>query len=175
MADFDIAYRLTMKHEGGYSNNPHDRGRETYRGIARKHWPGWKGWPIVDWAKSRPGFPRSLSGNGELQRMVEEFYRSVFWSNWMDAMPNQDLANWLFDKGVNMGIPQAVKLLQRAIGAVDDGKYGPKTDAALKQALIQDATGVLERCREHARSFYRQLAEKDPSQAQFLNGWLKRA
>lgn len=175
MADFDIAYRLTMKHEGGYANNPHDRGRETYKGIARKFWSGWIGWPLIDDAKKQPGFPRSLDENMLLQAHVKAFYRNCFWPAFMADMSNQDLANWLFDKGVNMGIPQAVKLLQRAIGAADDGKYGAKTDAALKKALAEDAAGVLERCREHARAFYRQLAAKDPSQAQFLNGWLKRA
>lgn len=175
MADFAAAYAKTMKHEGGYANNPADRGGETYKGIARKHWPGWKGWPIVDWAKSRPGFPRSLSGNGELQRMVEEFYRTVFWTSWMDAMPSQELAEWYFDKSVNMGMAQATKLIQRAAGTVADGKYGPKTHSAVLAALKDDAAGLVEECREQARSFYRQLAANDPSQAQFLNGWLKRA
>jgi lysozyme family protein len=175
MADFAAAYAKTMRHEGGYANNPADRGGETYKGIARKHWPGWKGWPIVDWAKSRPGFPRSLSGNSELQRMAEEFYRNAFWSNWMQAIPSQGLAEWYFDKAVNMGTPQATKLLQRAVGAVDDGKYGPKTHAAVLKALKDDEQGTIDACREQARAFYRHLADANPSQQQFLRGWLARA
>ncbi len=73
MADFDIAYRLTMKHEGGYANNKADRGGETYRGIARKFWSGWIGWPLVDDAKKQPGFPKSLDENLLLQAHVKAF------------------------------------------------------------------------------------------------------
>lgn len=171
MADFEKAYKLTMKHEGGYANNPHDRGRETYKGIARKFWSVWIGWKLIDEAKKQPGFPKSLDENMLLQAHVKSFYRNCFWKPFMADLQDQELANWLFDKGVNMGIPQAVKLLQRAAGVTDDGKYGPKTAAAVAAA----GDDLLGRCREQARAFYTALAAKDPSQAQFLNGWLKRA
>ena len=61
MAQFEPAFEKTMKFEGGYANNPADRGGETYRGIARKIWPGWNGWPLVDAAKQKAGFPGNLA------------------------------------------------------------------------------------------------------------------
>ena len=39
MANFSDAYALTSAHEGGYVNDPVDRGGETYRGIARRYFP----------------------------------------------------------------------------------------------------------------------------------------
>lgn len=164
-----------MKHEGGYANNKADRGGETYRGIARKFWSGWVGWPLVDEAKKQPGFPKSLDNNALLQAHVKAFYRHVFWPQYLLDMADQDLANWLFDKGVNMGLPQAVKLLQRAAGVIDDGQYGPKTAAVVATSLSRDPDGLLEACRVQARAFYIALAERNPSQKQFLKGWLARA
>lgn len=172
MAEFDPAYAKTMRHEGGYANNPADRGGETYKGIARNFWRGWKGWPLVDAAKAKPGFPKSLASDATLQQLVADFYRRNFWAPWMGGIESQDLADWVFDKAVNMGITQAVKLLQRAAGVAADGQVGPKTMAAIQAA---DQSQLLESCREQARTFYRQLADNNPSQRQFLKGWLARA
>lgn len=172
MADFWTAFNKTMKHEGGYANNPADRGGETYRGIARKHWPAWQGWPLVDEKKSRPDFPKCLTDSAYLDAAVKDFYRRNFWPAWMGGIESQDLADWVFDKAVNMGTAQAVKLLQRAAGVDDDGRWGPRTAAAVKAA---DPSSLLEACREQARMFYRQLADNNPSQRQFLKGWLARA
>ena len=43
MANFDEAFALTMKSEGGYANNPNDTGGETYKGVSRKNHPKWNG------------------------------------------------------------------------------------------------------------------------------------
>ena len=37
MADFNIAFEITMGHEGGYSFDKDDAGGETYRGISRRY------------------------------------------------------------------------------------------------------------------------------------------
>lgn len=172
MALFEPAFEKTMVHEGGYANNPADRGGETYKGIARKFWPGWAGWVLVDAAKKKAGFPRCLAADAELQTRVAAFYRANFWPRHFSEIKDQSIAEWLFDKSVNMGIGQAVKLLQRAAGVTADGDYGPKTTIAVNSA---DPVRLLEQCREQARAFYRGLAEKNPSQKQFLKGWLARA
>ena len=48
MADFNKAYKATMGHEGGYVDDPADKGGETYKGIARRYNPGWGGWKQID-------------------------------------------------------------------------------------------------------------------------------
>jgi lysozyme family protein len=181
MALFEPAFNELIKHEGGYVNDPDDHGGETYRGISRKNWPGWNGWADVDKIKS--GHPqvgaihelplqKALNSNADLQGRVKEFYRRNFWMPPMEAMSDQALANWLFDKAVNMGVRQAYKLMQRAVHVDEDGVIGLQTMRGINAA---DPVQLLADCRDQAKRFYVNLALHDPSQTRFLNGWLARA
>lgn len=172
MASFDEAYAATEKNEGGYANHKVDTGGETYRGIARKHWPGWAGWEIVDALKSKPGFPKSLASNEKLQELVKDFFRRNFWSYWLDQFQSQSIASWVYDKRVNMGTETAVKLLQRALGITADGHLGSGTLNAVNSA---DPEKLREKLREQAKTYYLAIVERDPSQKVFLNGWIARA
>lgn len=172
MAQFEPAYKHMQKIEGGYNNDPADNGGETYRGISRKNWRGWDGWPDIDKAKQRADFPQCLDKNADLQGRVKGFYQRNYWTPSMERLVSQDLTNWLFDKAVNMGIRQACKLLQRAVHVDADGVIGPQTMAAINAA---DPVALLARCREEARRYYTKLALEDPSQSKFLHGWLARA
>lgn len=175
MALFEPAFEATMKFEGGYANDPHDHGGETYRGISRKNWPGWDGWPDIDRMKTQPGFPACLDHNADLQGRIKDFYHDNFWTPVMADRTDQELANWLFDKAVNMGVSRAYKLLQQALYLDADGVIGPQTKAMLAAAELWSSADLLEKCREQARRFYTKLALKDPSQKRFLRGWLSRA
>jgi lysozyme family protein len=78
---------------------------------------------------------------------------------------------------VHTGIPQAVKLIQRALLAagtqvVEDGIIGPETLAAINKA---DPTDLLAALKSEAAGFYRLIANANPSQQKFINGWLRRA
>lgn len=172
MSEFLPAYEKTMKFEGGYANDPHDRGGETYRGISRKNWPGWSGWEQIDREKRAKDFPACLDRNADLQHRCRDFYQRNFWTPTMADIADQDLANWLFDKSVNMGINRANKLLQQALGVVVDGVMGPKSMAAIRSAGPAE---LLKKCRAEAKEFYTALADNDPSQKRFLKGWLARA
>ena len=44
MADFFIANPYVLQNEGGYASIDGD----TYRGIARRFFPGWPGWAVID-------------------------------------------------------------------------------------------------------------------------------
>ena len=52
-AIFEIAYKISMKLEGYYSNSLNDKGGETVNGISRVYFPEWAGWKIVDELKSK--------------------------------------------------------------------------------------------------------------------------
>lgn len=172
MAQFEPAFTATMKHEGGYANDPNDHGGETYRGISRNNWRGWDGWPIIDRLKQEKDFPKNLGRNADLQGRVKHFYKRNFWPPVLNDMDNQDLANWLFDKCVNMGIRQACKLMQRALHVDDDGVIGPQTKAMLNGA---EPVQLLADCRDQAKRYYTSIALHDPTQTRFLQGWLARA
>ena len=64
MADFKKALTETLRHEGGYVNDPKDPGGETYKGISRKNHPDWEGWNIIDEKKILSSFPINLDSAG---------------------------------------------------------------------------------------------------------------
>jgi len=123
MANFDIAYALTKKFEGGYSDVAGDTGGVTYAGITRKNFPTWAGWPIV---ASKPR--RHNEHIPELDTLVKEFYRVNFWNKVQgDSIVDQDFANDLFDMAVNAGTGAAIKLAQRTVGVAETGKLTTDT------------------------------------------------
>lgn len=187
MANFTKAYQVTMGHEGGYAKDADDLGGETYRGISRKFNPGWVGWAKVDKARRQAGFPRSLDRNTSLQGDVAAFYKQHYWDKFQgDAIPNQAIADELFDTGVNMGIARAVEFLQRALNVLNrnqrlykdlvaDGLFGPKTLAAVRAYLRKDKPELLLKIMNVLQGMhYVDFMTKSPIQEKYARGWFKR-
>lgn len=180
MADFEKAYDLTMGHEGGYANNPNDRGGETYKGIARKHFPKWSGWVTIDAYKNKA----ALGGDATLQKQVRAFYKEYFWNAlYLDYVNDQRIATELFDTGVNMGTGQAALWLQTVLNVsnrggkdyadvVKDGKIGHKTVTILNAHPRPDEVLKALNCLQGAK--YIAICEANPSQEEFYRGWMKR-
>ncbi len=181
MAKFNIAFDSTMGHEGGYANNPNDRGGETYKGIARKYWPKWGGWVILD--KITPHTTANINkvagSNVALQQAIRGFYQSNFWDNIkLTDISDQQLANNVFDFGVNGGTGRAARFLQMAANkastcedVVVDGAIGLKTTGlvnSLNAKAVYEAYNVLK------KAHYDSEIENNPSQAQFKNSWYSR-
>ncbi|QJD94844.1 hypothetical protein HH214_02600 [Mucilaginibacter robiniae] len=180
MSQFNVAFQITMRNEGGYANTPEDAGGETYKGIARNYWPSWAGWPIVDGVKAKhpAKLNTALASSTGLQTLVMSFYKSNFWdAMFMDAMHDQQLANQLFDTAVNMGIGTAAKILQKAINQlrpgtlVIDGQAGPKTIAA---ANAIDAEVLYKAVCELRKQKYEAIIQANPSQVKFSRSWFSR-
>lgn len=198
MADFAITYAPLKQFEGGWANVKADRGGETYAGIARNFWPGWRGWSVIDAAKSHPSyqkgsreFSRHLATVPGLSEMVSEWYRAEWWDRMgLGSLP-QDLAGEIFEQAVNMGRGGAGRLLQRMCNAFNydkrtgremfpdlkvDGAIGPQTLNALSVLL---KSGTSEAALVHALNclqgaFYIELAANKPSQREFTRGWMTR-
>ena len=80
-----------------------------------------------------------------------------------------------FDACVTTGVTQAARFLQRSVGAEPDGRIGPKTLEALRALLERETPlAVAERLVNRREPFYRRLAQVDPTQNRFLQGWLNR-
>jgi lysozyme family protein len=77
----------------------------------------------------------------------------------------------IVDFGWGAGPVQAIKLLQRMIGADDDGIIGPKTIAAYRDWLEADEAMTWAAQRN---AFYRLLVKQRPANAKYLNGWENR-
>jgi lysozyme family protein len=176
MAKFEIAESITGKNEGGYANNPSDRGGETYAGIARKFWPNWNGWTEIDQIKSTQGksaatINRFAKNNPLLVKEISRFYKANFWdANKLDQFNDQQIANTVYDFGVNAGTRKAAKVLQDVLGVTQDGIIGNQTIAKVNGGNPK-AIYTAYNCK---RKEYYQLLASNPTQHQFLNSWLSR-
>jgi len=189
MAEFDDAYAITSAHEGGYVNDPLDRGGETYRGIARVHHPDWRGWKRIDAQRRKDDFPKSLKANRTLQANVKSFYKQAYWDRFQgDEIADQAIANELYDTAVNMGVRRAVRFLQSSLNLLNrnqrdyedlviDGWFGEKSlstlGVLLKKDRGSDALVKMMNIQQGAR--YVEIMARDSSQERFARGWIKRA
>lgn len=193
MADFQTAFGITNGNEGGWQNDPHDTGndtagRGTYKGIASAKQPQWKGWAIVkaaiDRMSAQPPFGTApyrdwvhrlnvaLAANADLQRMVGDFYRVNFWDvNRLGELSSQEVANKVYDSGVNQGTGTAARILQSCLDVDQDGAIGPITIAAANK---RDGAELAEAFRAARVAKYQQLVEAHPEDARYLDDWIAR-
>jgi len=186
MAEFIEAYNRTNQNEGGYANDPDDKGDETYKGIARKFHPEWKGWGIIDSTKASANFKLLLESNITLQDYVKEFYRNEFWGKiGVSPITDQAIANELYDNAVNMGVITAIKYLQKALNilncnqkhyadVITDGVIGSRTNIAFLACLEKVGSKMLLNViNGYQMKHYIELMEKDPVNEKYI-GWFKR-
>ena len=99
------------------------------------------------------------------------FYALHFWNGWLAQLNSQDLANRVFDGGVNSGQGNAVRWLQEALGATGaqgvavDGVWGPVTLAAAN-AAPQDT--LLDAFRQERVAFLRKYCADNPALASLI-------
>ena len=180
MAYFEEAFDITMGHEGGYSNDPHDAGGETYRGIARKYHPKWAGWNIID--DTKPNID-----DRALDRYVMDFYEEHYWDRLrLDEFEDQDVANEMFDTAVNMGVRRAGRFLQECLNylnrneslfrdLVEDGIIGSATLDALNEiGSHRDQRILLIMLNVCQGRHYMAYMKKSPTQERFARGWFSR-
>jgi len=175
-----------MGAEGGYANNPADKGKETYCGISRRFHPTWSGWNVIDDKKLLNPIKNNTIFS-ELADLVEKFY---FYNYWRaiggDSITDRDLAQEMFDTAVNMGVQTAVKFLQRTLNILNnkqgywpdlvvDGAIGPKTIKCLDTANIMSKSTLVNTTFTVIRgSRYIEILEKHPDQEVFAVSWLSR-
>lgn len=136
MANFNEAYKRTLKFEGGWVNDDADSGKETYRGISRAANPNWGGWKIVDSYKKKSNFPKNLDSDTKLQNLVKELYKTNYWDKvWGDKIVNQRVANDLYDTGVNMGVVTSIKLSERQFKIKETGKMSNELLSKLNSVI----------------------------------------
>jgi lysozyme family protein len=196
---FKKAYAVTGGHEGGWNNRPLDRGGETIKGIARNHWPEWRGWAFVDKEKkllgvdthqtTSPQLDTALSRYTNFQELVLDFYREHFWYTarcHIVMKYDMVLAILMYDTAVQHSPDRAVRFLQDALnllnknGAlyanlVTDGKFGNKTETALQIASTKRGRHALRTWYIIVRgAFYTQIMQKSEEQEEFASGWANR-
>ncbi len=165
MADFGKAWSKLLRAEGGYSNDPVDPGAETIFGISRRSHPLWDGWPLLDEfkatrlvipsaAKVEEDFPWTAEHDQELRERARVYYKERFWNKVAGSeIPDQGLAEVLFDGAVNMGVFGISTSFQRALNALNrdgaaypmtkaDGDIGPDTLRTYARYLMYEWSGA---------------------------------
>jgi len=110
--NFDKAFEIIIGHEGGYVNDPRDPGGETKYGISKRAYP-----------------------NVDIKNLTLDQTKTIYKRDYWDAVDAESIPGvarlMVFDCAVNCGLGTAKRILQRAVGAKDDGIIGPKTRAAI--------------------------------------------
>ncbi len=174
MAKFYQAIHVVIKHEGGFSNHPSDKGGPTNYGISLR---------FLKQKGIREDSDFNNDGIVDLEDvhlvdldLAVEIYKKHFWDKYhYKDIKSQKVANKVFDLSVNMGPRRAHILLQWALRScgqilIIDGIVGPITLDALHHC---DEEILLASYRSEAAGFYRRIARGDNKK--FLTGWLNRA
>lgn len=196
---YAAAARKLLAIEGGFVDDPKDRGGATKYGVSLRFLAA-EGAFDED-GDGKADFDLDLDGDidGRDIRLLTRgdaifLYHKCFWTPLQaDTFP-QPIGEMLFDQAVNGGAQAARKLLQRAINTCAahpgfraarpnttvkvDGQIGPQTRHALAAILQWPTLGkvaIADAYREAVRERYRAIVRRFPSQQRFLKGWLARA
>lgn len=160
--DFEKAFDRLIGHEGKFTVNPKDDGNWTGGKQGRGELKGTK------FGIAAKTYPHLDIKNLTLDQ-AKAIYREDFW----DVIGNAhgSIKFQVFDAAVNHGRGNAIRILQRAVQAADDGAWGPRSQAALNQ--MQDLRGhndVLLRFLAFRFKFWASLSKFDT----FGRGWTDR-
>lgn len=152
-----------IEREGGFVNDPDDRGGATKYGITLA--------TLRDVGENPNASVADVEAltKGAAELIYEEVY---FVHPGFDLVLDARLAEQLFDWGVNSGPATAIKAIQRLVDVTADGVLGPVTAKAI------NACGTRHLARKLVGErilFYARLVRDVPSQAKFIYGWQKRA
>ena len=164
MTDLDRALDYLLRHEGGWSNHPADRGGATMYGVTQATYNQWRR------QKKRSAQQVRNITKGEARELYEEMY-------WKAAAC--DRLPWpinyvTFDAAVNSGPSRGVKWTQAGLGVVADGKVGPNTIAVANRVVEEGDASKLLRILDNRVEFLARLVQRNQSQTAFLLGWWRR-
>lgn len=176
MAIFDPAFTKTLGLEGGYTNNPKDKGGPTKWGITEAE-------------------ARNYGYTGDMKDLPVEtaklIYKSNYWNRLMlDSVIDQTIANEVFDSAVNCGVGTVAGWIQEALNALSkadgdnvplfptlkvDNYFGPVTLGVLNQCLSISPGFVkvlLETLNCLQGAYYVHATEKNERLRAFFFGWI---
>lgn len=152
MGIFTDLFDRLMEHEGGYVNHPNDPGGETMWGVTKR-------------------VARAYGYNGPMRTLpkatAQEIANKLYWQAIHGDELDRAIAWQLVDAAYNHGNSNAVKFLQRAVGASADGIIGPHTLAAVK---AKDKNDVILLFNAERLEFYTNLR----TWPTFGRGWARR-
>ena len=166
MANIDKLAPFILRWEGGFVNDPVDKGGATNMGVTIGTWRS-------------VGYDKDGDGDIDVddlhlldkEDVIERVLRPHYWNRWRaDEILNQSVANilvdWVWASGTH-----GIKRPQRILGVTPDGIVGPKTIAAVNS---MDPMELHFRIKNNRIKFIDEICQRDPSQERFRKGWLNR-
>lgn len=158
--NFDEAFKITVGHEGGFTQNPKDPG----------NWTGGKVGVGLN-KGTKYGIASNTYPNEDIKNLTVDrakvLYKRDFWDKAKcDLLPN-GIRFHVFDVSVNSGVSRGVKTLQQALGVTSDGIIGNQTISAANK---YDPSKLLKDFYEKRIAFYKSL----PTFPIFGKGWINR-
>lgn len=156
---------FVLEHEGGFVNDPLDRGGATNKGVTIAVWKA-------------QGYDKDGDGDidvADLKLITEAdaimIMKKNYWDRWKaDQIKNQAIANTLVDWVWGSGA-WGIKIPQRILGVKDDGVVGIKTLEAVNK---QNPNKFLEKLYLARFNFLDGIVASNPSQKRFIKGWKNR-
>lgn len=160
MADARKLMPFILQWEGGFVNDPIDRGGATNKGVT-----------IGTFQSFYPG--KTVE---DLKRITDDqwlnIFRSGYWDKWQaDQIKNQAVANIVVDWAWASGARKTIRKVQELLGVTVDGIVGPNTLNAINS---RDAEELFDRIKVARYDFVDAIVKRDPSQKRFINGWKNR-
>lgn len=141
---FALCLAETLRWEGQYSNDPHDSGGATMRGVIQR---------VYDGFRDSRGLARR-----DVRQLEPAELQAIYHANYWQMVrgdelpPGVDLVT--FDYGVNSGPSRAIKGLQKILGVAQDGHLGAATLAAVHRS---NPAELVARMMAERRRFIRQI------------------
>jgi lysozyme family protein len=166
MANIDKLAPFILRWEGGFVNDPVDKGGATNMGVTIGTWRS-------------VGYDKDGDGDIDVddlhlldkEDVIERVLRPHYWNRWRaDEILNQSVANilvdWVWASGTH-----GIKRPQRILGVTPDGIVGPKTIAAVNSINPME---LHFRIKNDRIKFIDEICQRDPSQERFRKGWMNR-
>lgn len=166
MARVELLAPFILRWEGGFVNDPVDRGGATNKGVT-----------IATW--KQVGYDKDGDGDIDVADLrlitvpdvTDRVLKPHYWDRWKaDHIRSQSVADILVDWVWCSG-KHGIVIPQRVLGVKQDGIVGPETLKAVNDA---PAKWLFENVKIARRSFLHDIVKRDPRQKRFLNGWLNR-
>jgi len=164
MANHKLLVPYIQKWEGGFVNDPADRGGATMAGVTIATY--------TEYCRKK-GLPAPTID--DLKKITEaewmDIFKTLYWDRWQaDKILSQSIANILVDWVWGSGV-WGIKIPQRILGVVEDGIAGQKTLIALNSRPPRLLFDEIKKARV---KYIDDICKKTPTNEKFRRGWMNR-
>jgi lysozyme family protein len=128
---FDTAFDRVIGHEGGFQDMHHDRGNWTSGKVG-----------VGELKGTKFGLSAMTYPDYDIKNLTIEQAKAIYFEDWWIELGMERfrpaMQYQMFDAAINHGMRNASKMVQRAVGAKDDGAIGKNTMKAIKAKSVDD-------------------------------------